>query len=343
MEPPDQATLSIRDEAKESEILTANTQNTPNLACLPNELFEMITRDLNPVDLAMLRCTNRKLRYFIEPGEYTKCLRWAIMALLEHDIDVEKADMLACCACKTKHPRSEFLPSDLELPLDICKVNYKSEGRMCVSRAMSTLFGYSENTRKSIIERLMGRCPFNPSRNAPNIPQRQTRQLSRTNTRTSTAPCSRTRKPSRDSPCWGDIVGIQTEVRINCEKKYACGHCMRIKRKCECYKVHLPGWPTERDGCNVCADYVSVPFYRYTPTSPLSYGDILILYRPWHRLYSDAISLPALWVGADGHHRELYYWRAEWRTKYVHNMISRFFAYNGEPLNFTDHIVIGLD
>lgn len=227
-----------------------------------------------------------------ELGDYTKCTRWAIMARFERDIDVEKAEKLVCCACKTKHPRSEFLLSDAELPLHICKVDYKIEGRICVNRATSTLFGYLD----SLIDCSRGKDGY----------------------------------PSMGS-CRGKIR-IESELDHVCghcmqiERECECGRD-RSGRRLGAWQVFRLIM-SERYECDVCPSTVTVPYYRYTDPS---YTYKFTLYRKEHRLINaNETSLPVVWSGVGGKERVLNHWRAVWRP--VENLrFLRWFSSPLEP------------
>lgn len=311
-----------------------NTQNTPNIPGLLDELIEMIALNLNPVDLACFRCTDQRTLRIIqsflgsnttpedimekfarlnmwdefqhrltgvacEPEEYTKCTRWAIMARFEHDIDVEKAENLVCCVCKTKHPRSKFLPSDAELLLHICKANYMIKERMCVDGAKSTLFDSSDD---------MIRC----FRGKDGHPYK---------------------------------ISDRAEVWIDLELDNACGHCMKIYSECDCHGDRAPESPgflttyRQRYNCDVCPSVLTVPCYKYTnPT----YAYKLTFDKRENRLInSDKSSLPIFWGGLGGEVRLLGRWRAVCRPvdpPHLHAL-----GWFSSPLDVVDHITIKLD
>lgn len=81
---------------------------------LPGELLNMIVGSLDNVSKSCLASTNSRMRgwVMIDRSTFSTCQKWLLMCLWEKDVTCRFPPEYACCFCKTKHPRDQFVASD---------------------------------------------------------------------------------------------------------------------------------------------------------------------------------------------------------------------------------------
>ena len=116
-----------------------------NLNILPTEIFDMILQNLDNVSRTCLAMTNSRMRSSLtgQQKALSRCERWLLMCICERDQITPHPQSYACCLCKTKHPRKEFVQSInaqvfKERRIDNGRVKGDSITRYCWRREIRT-------------------------------------------------------------------------------------------------------------------------------------------------------------------------------------------------------------
>ena len=93
--------------------ITLSHSNEANLNILPTEILDMILQNLDNVSRTCLAMTTSRMRSSLSGQQkaLSRCERWLLMCICERDQKCPYPKLYACCLCKIKHPRKQFVSS----------------------------------------------------------------------------------------------------------------------------------------------------------------------------------------------------------------------------------------